>query len=198
MLKKYFFTGLLIWIPILITISIVKFIFNFLSGAINFIPERYLPAWLSVPGVELIVALLIVFITGMLTRNFIGNKLVKWLEHFFEKIPMVRTIYSNSKKILETIVSAKGDAFRKVLLIEYPRKGVWTIAFQTAAEHHDLNEYFKKKMITVFVPTTPNPTAGFILFVPQTEVVELLMPVETALKFVISFGTIGRDGLKLA
>jgi uncharacterized membrane protein len=193
MLKKYFIAGLLIWLPILATIYVLKFILNVLDVFVTVLPASYQPAILfgmDIPGLGILISLMLIFATGALATNIFGNKLVELSERLIHKIPMVRTIYSGTKKILETLVSSKTESFRKVVLVEYPRKGLWSIAFQVSSAHTQVSQHLNKEMVTVFIPTTPNPTSGFLIIMPVDEVIELAIPVEDAFKFVISLGTI--------
>lgn len=185
MLKKYFIAGLLVWLPILATVFVLKFILGILDSAVEVLPNC-----VQLPGLGLVTSILIIMLTGLLVRNFLGEQLLAASERLLQKIPMVRTIYSGTKQILETVLASKGQSFRKVLLIEYPRKGVWSIGFQTGLAHPEINKHTGKMMLSVFIPTTPNPTSGFLVLVPADEVTELSISIEEALKFVISLGTI--------
>jgi uncharacterized membrane protein len=191
--KKYFVTGLLLWVPIVITIWVLNFIFRTMDGL--------LPYWLtaeqfglkSFPGFGLIVALIVVFVTGLLTANFIGKRLVGWAEAVLARIPIVRGIYSSVKQVSDTVLSPNGQAFREAVLIEFPRRGIWTIAFltgtpsgETAAKlPQDLGEF-----VSVYVPTTPNPTGGYFVMLPKAEIVDLDMSVDQALKYIVSMGVV--------
>lgn len=193
MFKKYFIAGLLIWIPILATIFVLKFILGILDSVVDLFPHAVQPDYwfgLHIPGLGILLSLLVIFLTGLLVTNFFGHRLIEWGESLVRKIPMVRTIYSGTKQILETLISSKGESFRKVVLVEYPRKGLWSIAFQAGQAHSHISNHLGKEMVSVFIPTTPNPTSGFLIIVPADEIIELAIPVEDALKFVISLGTI--------
>lgn len=185
MLKKYFIAGLLLWLPILATAFVIKFILGILDIAV-----ALLPAGMQMPGLGIIISIAIIIVTGAVTKNFFGNKLVATSERLLQRIPLVRTIYSSVKQILETIFSAKSQSFRKVLLLEYPRKGLWSIGLQAGLAPAEISQTTGKTTLSVFIPTTPNPTSGFLIFVTADKVIELTMSTEAALKFIISLGTI--------
>ena len=190
MFKKYLITGLLIWLPLAITIWVIRLIVTTMDGVF--------PAWMipevierqHIPGLGLIMAALLVFITGVLAANFIGERLVLWWELLLNRIPIVRSIYSSVKQVSDTILSPNGQAFRKAVLVEYPRKGAWTIAFLTGVPGPGVVEHLPGEHVSVYVPTTPNPTSGFFLMLPKAEVFELDMSVDAALKYVVSMGVV--------
>jgi uncharacterized membrane protein len=193
MFKKYFISGLLIWIPILVTIFVLKFILDFLDNILSVLPEAYHPENLlniHIPGFGVVIALLIIFLTGVLLTNMFGQHLITSIEHLLQKVPMVRSLYSGTKQILQTLVSSNGKSFRKVVLLEYPREGIWSMGFLAGSGHTEVTQKCGKPMLSVFIPTTPNPTSGFLVMVPQEAVTELDIPVEDALKFIISLGTL--------
>lgn len=193
MFRRYFIAGLLVLIPILVTLLIIKFMVGLVDQSLSLLPSGVQPdvlLGLHIPGLGLIFTIVIVLSTGMLVTNFIGTWFLARWESLLAKIPFVRSIYTAVKQVLNTLFAPGGESFRKVLLIEYPRKEVWTIGFQTGAGfitplHKDANE-----LLTVFVPTTPNPTAGFLLLVPKKQVFELNMSVDQALKYIISLGVV--------
>lgn len=191
MLRKYFIAGLLVWLPLVVTVWVLEFLVNLIGGWVALLPNAYQPDSLigmHIPGLAVIVALGVVLITGMLMRNLLGHKLVVFWEELLAKIPLVRSIYGAVKQMLHTFFSGSGESFRKVLLVEYPRQGMWTIAFQTGSGFKEGNEKLGEDLISVFVPTTPNPTAGFLLVLPRGQVMELKMSVDEALKMIISLG----------
>lgn len=192
MIRKYFITGLLIWVPLAITLWVLNFIITTMDKSLQLLPEPWLKALLSlhVPGFGVILTLAIVLITGLLTRNFIGQRLVIFWERLLGRIPIVRSVYSSVKQVSDTVLSDSGQAFRKALLIEYPRKGVWTIAFQTGTPSGEVKKHIPADMVAVYIPTTPNPTSGFFLMLPVSDVVELEMSVDEALKYVVSMGVV--------
>lgn len=190
-LKKYLIAGLLLWLPIWVTFILVRFIIDLMDKTVATLPKEYQPDHLlgmHIPGIGLIFTLIILFITGLLLTNFIGHKIVHWWERIIDRIPLVRSIYGAVKQVAHTLFQPTGNAFRKVLLIEYPRKGIWSFAFLTSEKfsHTSIGE----PLCTVFVPTTPNPTSGFILLVPKSETVQLDITVEDALKMVVSLGVV--------
>ncbi len=201
-MKRYFIAGLLVWVPLAVTLWLVRFLVNTMDGVL---PEWAIPdgieqfiARYHIPGFGLIVVLLLVFATGMLVANFIGERLVRWWEMLLARIPIVRTIYSSVKQVSDTILSPNGQAFRKAVLVQYPRQGSWTIAFLTGAPGAGVIEHLPGEHVSVYVPTTPNPTSGFFLIMPKREVVELDMSVDAALKYIVSMGVVapGTNGRK--
>ncbi|MFN3235106.1 MAG: DUF502 domain-containing protein [Gammaproteobacteria bacterium] len=195
MIRRYFISGLLVWIPIWVTLLVIHFIVTALNTLYVLLPKRFqIDTYLGfhVPGVGIVVTLLIIFATGIFAANFLGKRLVKLWDMLVSRIPVISVIYSGAKQVLDTIFSPKGQAFRKVMLIEYPRQGLWSIAFQTGTGGKELNEKIAdgEEVVTVFVPTTPNPTSGFLIMVPVSEAYELDMTVDQALKFVISLGVV--------
>lgn len=192
-IRKYFISGLLVWLPIWVTLLILNFLVGLMDKIFMLLPAKYQPDNLlgfHIPGLGLLFTLIILFLTGMLVTNFLGWKLVSLWDNIVGRIPIVRSIYKGVKKVLETVVSPQGQAFRKVLLVEYPREGLWSIAFQTGHGSEEVNTKTEKEMVTIFIPTTPNPTSGFLMMLPKEHVYELDMSVEEALKFVISLGVV--------
>ena len=157
------------------------------------LPVRWRPEALfgfAIPGLGTILTLLVIFLTGLATRNFIGNRVVALWESILHRIPVFNTIYSSVKQVSDTLFSSSGNAFRKALLIEYPRKGAWTIAFLTGAPGGDVRNHLVGDYVSVYVPTTPNPTSGFFLMIPRADTVELDMSVDEALKYIVSMGVV--------
>ena len=193
-MKKYFITGLLLWIPVVITIWVLEVIVTTLDQSLVLLPETWQPKALigwSIPGLGVLLTLLVLFLTGLLARNIIGERLVLIWEGLLGRIPIVRSIYSSVKQVSDTILSPNGQAFRKALLVQYPRAGSWTIAFQTGTPAGEIRRRLvDSDMVSVYVPTTPNPTSGFFLMLPRADVVELDMSVDEALKYVVSMGTV--------
>lgn len=194
LIRRYFISGLLVWLPIWVTILALKFLASILSNTLLMLPRQYQPDVLigfHIPGIGVIITLLIIFLTGLIAANFIGTRLVAVGDAIIARIPLVRTIYSSVKQVLHTLLTPGGRSFRKVLLLEYPRAGVWTLAFQTGEGSPEVNQLLnEEQMVSLFVPTTPNPTSGFLLLVPRKNVIELEMSVDQALKFVISLGVV--------
>lgn len=189
--RAYLLTGLVVWLPILVTLWVIRFIVSLLDGTLSLLPETYRPEhWMGfyVPGYGVIISLAILLITGIIATNIVGQRLVLWGEHILARIPLVRTIYQGSKQIIQTLFTSNGEAFRQVLLVEYPRKGMWSVAFQTATPSKEMQADLEDEMVTVFIPTTPNPTSGFLMMVPKKETKALSMSPDEALKFIISLG----------
>ena len=197
-LRKYIIAGLLVWLPLAATVAIIKLVIDLLDGLILLLPSDYQPAnvlGFSVPGYGIVLAIAILLLTGMLAANLFGRRLVEFWEAVLNRIPLVRTIYKSVKQISTTLLDSDGKSFRKVIMLEYPRKGVWSIGFLTNPHvSNELEQTDNNDMVAVFVPTTPNPTSGFILMVPHEEIVELDMTIEEGFKFIISMGVIIPDG----
>ena len=190
-LRKYLLAGLVVWLPILATFGILRFIVDILDQTISLLPYAYQPEQLfgfKFPGFGVLLSLVLLVITGIIATNIIGQRLVTWSESLLDKIPLVRSIYNASKQVIQAIFATNSQAFRKVLLVEYPRKGIWTIAFQTGVANTLLRKHVDGEMVSVFIPTTPNPTGGFLLMLPKTDVIELTMSIDEALKYIISLG----------
>ena len=187
-MRKYFITGLLIWIPLGITIWVINLIVTAMD---SLLPAVLAPkVWLGfdVPGLGVVLAVAVVFLTGLLTANIIGQRLVGLWEAMLARIPVVKSIYTSVKQVSDTLFSSSGEAFRKALLVQYPRNGSWTIAFQTGTPGGDVVNHLRGEYVSVYVPTTPNPTSGFFLMMARADVIELDMTVDEALKYVISMG----------
>ncbi len=190
-MRKYIIAGLLVWVPLGVTVLVIKLLVDLMDRLQVLLPPGWRPEALfgfSIPGFGVVVALLVVLLTGMVVANFIGRRLVAVWETLLAQIPLVRTIYTGVKQIVEGIATSQGTAFRKVLLIEYPRKGIWCLGFQTSDTLGEISERTGKDMVAVFIPTTPNPTSGFVLLLPRDEVMELKMSVDEGIKMIISVG----------
>jgi len=194
--RKYFITGLLIWIPLVITIWVLKLIVETLDQSLLLLP----PQWrtesflgVHVPGLGVILTLVIVFVTGVLATNFLGARLLQLWNAILHRIPVVNSIYSSVKQISDTLFSSSGQAFRKALLVQWPREGMWTIAFLTGRPGGDVVQHLPGDYVSVYVPTTPNPTGGYFVMMQRKDVVELDMSVDTALKYIISMGVVSPD-----
>ncbi|MCB1901327.1 DUF502 domain-containing protein [Cognatazoarcus halotolerans] len=196
-MKKYFITGLLIWIPLVITLMVLAWIVSTLDQLLLLIPAHFRPDNLlgfHVPGFGVLMSLLIILITGLFTANVLGQHLVRYWEALLSRIPVVKSIYNSVKQVSDTLFSSNGQAFRKALLIQYPREGTWTIAFLTGRPGGDPARHLTGDYVSVYVPTTPNPTSGFFLMLPKADVVELDMSVDEALKYIISMGVVAPNG----
>ncbi len=192
-LRRYLMAGLLVWIPLGVTIIVVKMLIGLLDRSMLLVPQQYRPEQLfgvSIPGLGVIVAVVVVLFTGVIVANLFGRKLVAIWESLLSRIPLVSSVYSAVKQIAETMFSSSGQSFRKVLLVEYPRKGMWTLAFQTGTEVGEAQCKTGREVINIYVPTTPNPTSGFFIMVPKEDVVELEMSVDEGLKMIISMGSV--------
>ena len=196
-MKKYLITGLLIWIPIVITIWVLKVIFDALDQSLLLVPVALrTESWLGmhIPGLGVILTILVVFLTGVFATNFFGARLVVLWHDVLDRIPVVNSIYSSVKQISDTLFSSSGQAFRKAVLVQWPREGMWTIAFLTGTPGGDLVNHVPAGCISVYVPTTPNPTGGYFVVVQRKDVIEIEMSVDQALKYVISMGVVPPNG----
>jgi uncharacterized membrane protein len=192
-MKKYFITGLLIWIPLVITLWVLKLIFDFLDQSLLLLPAAFqTESWLGVhvPGLGAVLTIAVVFGTGFLATNFVGAQFVQLWHDLLHRIPVVNSIYSSVKQISDTLFSSSGQAFRKAVLVQWPHEGAWTIAFLTGTPGGDVASHLPPDCLSVYVPTTPNPTGGYFVIVKRTDVVELEMTVDQALKYIISMGVV--------
>jgi len=192
-LRRYIMAGLLVWLPLGVTIMVVKMLVDLMDRTVLLLPEHLRPDQLlgvHIPGLGVIISVLVVLVTGIIVANLFGRKLVEGWESLLARIPLVRSIYSAVKQIAETMFSSSGQSFRKVLLVEYPRKGLWTLAFQTGTTSGEAQCKTGREVINIYVPTTPNPTSGFFIMVPKDEVVELEMSVDEGLRMIISMGSV--------
>ena len=192
-MKKYLITGLLIWIPLVITLWVLKFIVDALDQTLLLLPPEFRTEnWLGlhVPGMGVVMTLVIVFLTGLLTTNLVGARLVNFWHQILHRIPVVNSIYSSVKQISDTLFAPSGQAFRKALLVQWPREGMWTIAFLTGTPGGGVGKHLPPDCLAVYVPTTPNPTSGYFVIVQRKDVIELDMTVDQALKYIISMGVV--------
>lgn len=196
-LRKYIIAGLLVWLPLAATVAIIKLVIDLLDSTILLLPPEYQPAnvlGFSVPGYGIVLALAVLLFTGMLAANLFGRRLFAFWESILNRIPLVRTIYNSVKQISTTLLDGNKQSFRKVIMLQYPRKGLWSIGFLTNEKVSNDIEGLADEMVAVFVPTTPNPTSGFIMLAPIEDVIELDMTVEEGFKFIISMGVIIPEG----
>lgn len=192
-MRKYLIAGLLVWMPLGVTFLVVRAIVGFLDKSLLLLPDAFQPDRLlgfHIPGLGVLLAVALVLITGMIMANLLGRRLVAFWESLLARIPLVRTLYSAVKQIMEAVLATDAKSFRKVLLVEYPRKGVWSLAFMTSDDLGEVQDKTIANVISVFIPTTPNPTSGFVLMVPESDVIELDMAVEEGLKMIISMGVV--------
>lgn len=195
--RKYLIAGLLVWLPLAATVFIIKLVVDLLDRIILFLPLEYRPEALFgfyIPGFGLVIAITVLVVTGVLAANLLGRQLVQLWEKILSRIPVVRNIYNAVKQIAATLLTSKGRSFRKVVLVEYPRRGIWSIGFLSNEGVRLESRKMNEDLLAVFLPTTPNPTSGFILLFPPGEVIELDLSVEDGFKFIISIGVVVPDG----
>ena len=198
-LRTWLVAGLLLWVPLGVTFLVVKLLVGMADQVLLLLPPEYRPEHLlgfNIPGFGVALTLLTVIITGMIFANLFGRRLVRLWEDILARIPLVRSIYSSVKQITETLFSAQGKSFRKVVLVEYPRRELWTLAFVTGDTASALIDITERDLVSIYVPTTPNPTSGFFLMVPSEDIVELDISVEAGLKLILSTGVVVPDELK--
>jgi uncharacterized membrane protein len=192
-MKKILITGLLIWIPLAITIWVLELIVSTMDQSLLLLPPQFQPQALlgyQIPGLGALLTVVVVFVTGALASNILGQRLVLFWEKVLGRIPVVKTIYSSVKQVSDTLFAPGGEAFSKALLVQYPHKDSWTIAFLTGTPAGDVAKHLQGGYVSVYVPTTPNPTSGFFLMMRRADVIELDMSVDDALKYVISMGVV--------
>lgn len=195
-MRKFFITGLLVLVPLAITIWVLNLIIGTMDQSLMLLPERWQPRALfgfHVPGLGTLLTLLIIFLVGLATHNFVGKQVVHWWELLLKRIPVVNSIYTSVKQVSDTLFSSSGNAFRKAMLVQYPREGSWTIGFLTGTPGGDVRNHLHGDYISIYVPTTPNPTSGFFLMVPREDAIELDMNVDQALKYIVSMGVVSPD-----
>jgi uncharacterized membrane protein len=206
-LRRYIMAGLLFWVPVGATLFVLDVFVGVMDRTLLLLPPAYRPETLlgfNIPGLGIVLTVIVLIVTGILVANLVGRKLVSFSEGLLHRIPLVRTVYSASKNFAEVLFTDTSQAFKKVLLIQYPRKGVYSLCFQTSTDLVEIQARTSEDLICVFVPTTPNPTSGFIIMVPRAECIELDMDIEQALKMVVSLGVVVPDwvphikGAKLA
>ena len=191
-LRRYLVGGILIWLPILATIWVVRFILDLMDRTLEWLPPQYQPEALlgfRLPGLGLVFAFLLVLVTGLLVTNLIGRQLVAYWEELLQRIPLVRSVYSGVKGFAESVLSSS-HSFRKVVAVEYPRAGVWSIGFVTAEHVAEISAKTGQDQVCIFVAAAPNPTSGFIVFVPRSRVIELDMSIDEAMKLVVTLGVV--------
>ncbi|OZB84124.1 MAG: hypothetical protein B7X28_01045 [Halothiobacillus sp. 13-55-253] len=192
-LRKWLVAGILVWAPLAITYWVINAVIGFMDKTILLLPPSYRPEAVfgfNIPGVGAVLAIIVVLLTGALVANFLGRKLIAMGESVLERIPLVRSVYSAVKQVIETFVSQDSRSFRKVVMVEYPRKNCWSLAFLAGDPVGEVQDKTAQKVITVFVPTAPNPTSGFVIMVPEDEIIALDMSVEEGFRMVISLGVV--------
>ncbi len=192
--RRYFISGLLVWLPIWVTLLAITFLFDLMSNTLSLLPHRYQPDVLfgfHIPGIGVLITLSVIFLTGIVAANIVGKQLVVFGDAIIGRIPLVRSVYTGVKQVTETLFTPGGQSFRRVLLVQFPHEGLWSIAFQTGDVAVQIQEHVTKDpMVSLFIPTTPNPTSGFLMMAERKNVIELDIPVEQALKFIISLGVV--------
>lgn len=201
MIRRWLIAGLLVWLPLVATFLVLQLLVNFLDQSLLLLPNAWRPEALlgfDIPGLGIILSLVLVLITGFFAANILGRRVVAAGESLLARIPLIRTVYSGVKRLAETVLGESSTSFRKVLLVEYPRRECWTLAFQTGAPVGEVQDKTAREVLTVFVPTTPNPTSGFIVLLPKEDVIELDMSVEDGLRMVISLGVVTPEYARVA
>ena len=196
-MKKYFITGLLIWVPLGITLWVLHLLVSTMDQTLLLLPDEFqTERWLGfhVPGMGVVLTLVVLLGTGLIAANILGQRLLRIWEIVLSRIPVVNAVYNSVKQVSDTLFSSSGQAFRQALLVQYPREGSWTIAFLTGQPGGDVVNHLRGDYVSVYVPTTPNPTSGFFLMMPRASVVELDMSVDAALKYIISMGVVAPNG----
>lgn len=191
-LRRYLVAGVLVWLPILATLWVVTFLVHLMDRTLLLLPARYQPEavlGIPLPGLGAVFAVVILFVTGLLVTNFLGRRLVGFWEGLMQRIPLVRSVYGGVKGFTESVFS-QDNSFRRVVMIQYPRMGAWSIGFVTSDNIREISEKTGIQQVCVYIPTTPNPTSGFIVMVPRDEVVELRMSVDAAMKMIITCGVV--------
>lgn len=192
-MKKYFITGLLIWVPLGITLWVLALIVRSMDQTLTLLPHAVQPEQLMgfyLPGLGMVLTLLVIFFTGLVTTNIIGQKLVRFWESVLARIPIVKSLYYAVKQVSDTLFSHNGEAFRKVLLVRYPHPQAWAIAFQTGSPARDVADMLPDEYVGVFIPTAPSPVNGFFFFVRKQDVMEINMSIDDALKYIVSMGVV--------
>ncbi|MDX1915931.1 MAG: DUF502 domain-containing protein [Methylophilus sp.] len=192
-MKRYFITGLLVLVPVVITAWVITTLIGTLDQSLLLLPESWRPKHsfgFEVPGVGALLTLLIIFVTGLIATNIFGQQLIAWWELLLSRVPVVKSIYQGVKQVSDTLFSDSGNAFRKAALIRFPHQNSWSIAFVTGTPSGEVASHLSGDYVSVYVPTTPNPTGGYFLILPKSEIIELDMTVDQALKYVISMGVV--------
>ncbi|MEK7304260.1 MAG: DUF502 domain-containing protein [Pseudomonadota bacterium] len=195
-MRRYLIAGLLVWLPIVVTVLILKFLIDVVDQSLLLLPEMVQPETLigfRIPGLGFLLSGVVLLLTGMVVTNLLGSSMVRLWEGLLARIPFVRAIYSASKQLTETLFSGSGKSFRKVVLVRYPHPGMWTLAFLTGDGMPEANRKTGRNLANIFVPTTPNPTSGFFLMVPREDMIELDMPVDVGIKLILSAGAVSPE-----
>ena len=191
-IRRYLIAGMLVWLPVLATVWVLEFIVSVMDRTLLLLPQALQPVsfGVSIPGLGIVFAFVVLLLTGLLVANLLGRRLVLYWEEILQQIPLVRTIYGGVKGFAETLLSNKGKSFRKVVMLQYPSKGVWSIGFLTSDRLDEISARLGRPHVCVFVPTTPNPTSGFIMMVPRDDVIDLQMSVDAAMRMIVTLGVV--------
>src|SRR5450830_1995915 len=195
-MRKYFITGLLVLVPLFITVWVLTTLISTMDSSLLLLPAQWRPEaqfGRAIPGVGALLTLLIIFVTGVIATNFFGKRLILLWEALLGRVPVVKSIYNSVKQVSDTLFSSSGNAFRKALLVQYPREGSWTIGFLTGVPGGDVRNHLQGDYVSLYIPTTPNPTSGFFLMVPRADTIELDMNVDEALKYIVSMGVVSPE-----
>lgn len=201
MIRRWLIAGLLVWVPLGATLLVIRFLVDLADTSLLLLPPSLRPDALlgvHVPGLGVLLSVALVFGTGVFAANFLGQRVLSWVESLLARVPLVRSLYGGMKKLAETVLSGTSSSFRRVVLIEYPRKGMWSIGFQAGDAFPEAQRKIGTDCVAVFIPTTPNPTSGFIVQVPRSEVLRLDMTVEEGMRYVISLGVVAPDPAPLS
>ena len=191
--RRYLIAGLLVWLPIGVTVFLVRIMIGLMDRSLLLLPNQFRPEnviGFGIPGLGFLLTIIVLLLTGVFAANFVGKSMVSFGERLLDRIPFVRSIYSATKNFTEIVFSGSGESFKKVLLIEYQRKGIYSLAFQSSSELGEVQERVGEDLVCTFVPTTPNPTSGYIIVIPKKDIIELDMEVEAALKMIMSLGVV--------
>lgn len=192
-LRRYLVAGLLVWLPVGATFFVIRLLVTWMDGSLLLLPEAYRPDNLlgfHIPGLGVVLSLVILLLTGLVAANLFGRKLVGQWERMLSRIPLVRSVYSAVKQLVETMFSGNNNAFRKVVLVEFPRPGLWTLGFLTGEAQGPVHHATGREVVSVYVPTTPNPTGGYFVLVPREDLRELDISVDDGLKMLLSMGAV--------
>lgn len=192
-LKRYFITGLLVLVPLVITIWVLKALIGFMDQSLLLLPYAWRPEnqlGVYIPGIGTLITLLIVLVTGVIATNFFGKRIILFWESLLARVPVVKSIYYSVKQVSDTLFSGTGDTFGRVLLVRYPHPQAWAVAFQTGVPPHEVAQHDEEEMVSVFIPTAPSPVNGFFFFVKKSDTIELDISVDDALKYIVSMGVV--------
>lgn len=193
LIRGYILAGLVVWLPVVVTFVIVRFLVDLLDTTISLLPNAYHPdkiLGMHIPGLGVVLSLVVLIVTGVVITNILGQRLFRLGDAILARIPLVRSIYYAAKQIINAVFASNSQAFRKVMLVQYPREGVWSLAFLTGSPNPEIIEHTSNEMYSVYIPTTPNPTSGFLVMVAKKDAIELSMSVEEAMKYIISLGVV--------